>query len=375
MKDRKISIIFDAYHIYHLPQFDPVIDLLKNDPRFEVYLTVSQDIDKLENDLAKSIISKRGVKTIFCDLEQERMETIKAMNPDWFICGWSRYEIDKYVPATTKVGMIYHGIGVKPSYWRDNHSRLDIRFVEGQYRKDQLRNKGVTTDLEITGFSKIDPLFHPDFPSREEILQQHQLDPNKKTILYAPTFYPSSFEIFGKSLAEQTKDYNLIIKLHMWVHFKKRFSDANLVPQRKLLRKLQKRYQHIHVIEPEDYSIIPYYQAADILVTDASSTIYEMMALDKPIIVCEFYKLYLSHLLLRKRLYRKRLDRDMIHELTDFCVKIARPRDLALAIEKVLNGYDPNPELRNQLKEAMLYKLDGKASERIRDSIVMHMPQ
>ena len=183
---------------------------------------------------------------------------------DWFICGWSRYEIDKYVPATTKVGMIYHGIGVKPSYWRDNHSRLDIRFVEGQYRKDQLRGKGITTELEITGFSKIDPLFRDDYPTRDEILRQHHLDPRKKTILYAPTFYPSSFEIFGKSLAEQTKDYNLIIKLHMWVHFMKRFSDANLIPQRKLLRKLQKLYDHIHVIEPMDYNIIPYYQAADI---------------------------------------------------------------------------------------------------------------
>jgi len=367
---KQISVVFDAYHIYHLPQFDPVINLLQNDDRFDVYLTVSEDIEKLENELAKSILLTRGVKTIFCESESDRMDAINALKPDWFICGWSRYEIDKYVPPTTIVGMIYHGIGVKPSYWRDNHKRLNIRFVEGQYRKDQLIDNGITTELEITGFSKIDPLFSNNYPTRNKILLQHKLDPQKKTILYAPTFYPSSFEKFGKSLAEQTKEYNLIIKLHMWVHFKERFSDANLVPQRKLLRKLQKQYDHIYVIEPIDYNIIPYYQAADILVTEASSTIFEMMALNKPIIICEFYKLYISHLLMRNRLYRKRLDHHMTKNLTEFCVKISKPKQLAGAINKILDGYDPNPALRNQLKESMLFKLDGKSSERIRDIIL-----
>ncbi|GIQ98193.1 MAG: hypothetical protein CM15mP4_0300 [Candidatus Neomarinimicrobiota bacterium] len=37
--------------------------------------------------------------------------------------------------------MMYHGIGVKPSYWRDNSDRLNIRFVESEYRVNQLREK------------------------------------------------------------------------------------------------------------------------------------------------------------------------------------------------------------------------------------------
>ena len=29
----KIKILFDSYHLYHLPQFEPLIDLLKDDQK------------------------------------------------------------------------------------------------------------------------------------------------------------------------------------------------------------------------------------------------------------------------------------------------------------------------------------------------------
>ena len=88
--------------------------------------------------------------------EKKRASSIQGLDPDVFICGWSRYDIDHFVTNKTLVGMIYHGIGVKPSYWRDNHERLDLRFVEGPYRMDQLRSHGIETDLVLTGFIKLD---------------------------------------------------------------------------------------------------------------------------------------------------------------------------------------------------------------------------
>ena len=33
----KIKILFDSFHLYHLPQFDPVIDLLSKDDRFQIF--------------------------------------------------------------------------------------------------------------------------------------------------------------------------------------------------------------------------------------------------------------------------------------------------------------------------------------------------
>ena len=32
---KKYSILFDSYHLYHLPQFEPLIKLLSDDKRFD----------------------------------------------------------------------------------------------------------------------------------------------------------------------------------------------------------------------------------------------------------------------------------------------------------------------------------------------------
>ena len=115
---------------------------------------------KEEIEICASILNKRKGSFIFHENEDIRKTEIKKLNLDVFICGWSRYEIESYVSKTTLVVMIYHGIGVKPSYWRDNNKRLDLRFVEGQYRIDQLRKHGVDTDLVLTGYIKLDSLFN-----------------------------------------------------------------------------------------------------------------------------------------------------------------------------------------------------------------------
>ena len=156
----QISILFDAYHLYHLAQFEPLMALLEKDDRFDVYYSTSSENRKEEIELCSSVLLKRRGKFVFHKDENIRCEKIKDIGLDVFICGWSRYDIDSYVNDNTVVAMIYHGIGVKPSYWNDNHSRLDLRFVEGEYRINQLRENGVSTDLSLTGYIKLDPLFN-----------------------------------------------------------------------------------------------------------------------------------------------------------------------------------------------------------------------
>ena len=43
---KKYSILFDSYHLYHLPQFEPLINLLGNDDRFDIYHSTSREINK-----------------------------------------------------------------------------------------------------------------------------------------------------------------------------------------------------------------------------------------------------------------------------------------------------------------------------------------
>jgi len=366
----KIRIVFDAYHLYHLPQFDPVINLIKDDDRFDLFLTSSPEIEPREYDLTKRILSKYNCAVVLADNEHERAKKIRGLSPQVLICGWSRYPIHEIVPDNTLVGMIYHGIGVKPSYWRDNSSRLNVRFVEGPFRMRQLREEGIQTDLELTGFPKIDPLFNGEIGSQKEVLQSLGLDPNKKTILYAPTFYPSSFENFGMNLPVLTKGCNLIIKLHQWSFFMKKFGGVNLRRHIKLVNKIQLKYPETVVIKPENYNIVDLYRAADVLVTEASSTIYEMMAERKHVIICDFYKKKVGHLISPGRIFQRRLDPDMHINMTDFCYHIKAPKELPLILDCCFNKPDPFVELREKYISEMLYKLDGKSAERIRDAIL-----
>ena len=368
----KIKILFDSFHLYHLPQFDPVIDLLSKDDRFQIFHSTAAVNKKEERELCLNILATKPGTMIYSESEEERAKMMKELDLDFFVCGWSRYELDEYISEKTLAGMIYHGIGVKPSYWRDNHPRLNIRFVEGIYRMDQLRSHGVDKELVLTGFTKLDPLFSQNPGFDEKLAQSLGLDPSKKTILFAPTFYPSSLERFGMKLGEYTQNYNVILKPHMWTYFLDKFGEYNLVPQRNLAYDLAEKFSHIKLLGPEVYNITPYYKISDILLTEASSTIYEMIALEKPVIVNRFYRLKLSHKIFRYRLFKKRLSKEMNKDITNFCFEMNRARDLPQVLDTAFNENHKRLNIVREYQKKMLYKLDGKASERVRDTILDH---
>ena len=369
----KIKILFDSFHLYHLPQFDPVIDLLSRDDRFQIFHSTAAVNKKEERELCLNILATKPGTMIYSESEEERAKMMKELDLDFFVCGWSRYELDEYISEKTLAGMIYHGIGVKPSYWRDNHPRLNIRFVEGIYRMDQLRSHGVDKELVLTGFTKLDPLFSQNPGFDEKLAQSLGLDPSKKTILFAPTFYPSSLERFGMKLGEYTQNYNVILKPHMWTYFLDKFGEYNLVPQRNLAYDLADKFSHIKLLGPEVYNITPYYKISDILLTEASSTIYEMIALEKPVIVNRFYRLKLSHKIFRYRLFKKRLSKEMNKDITNFCFEMNRARDLPQVLDTAFNENHKRLNIVREYQKKMLYKLDGKASERVRDTILDHL--
>ena len=372
---KKYSILFDSYHLYHLPQFEPLISLLANDERFDIYHSTSREIRKEEYELSRSVLINKPGEFISGETEKDRQDKIKALDLDVFICGWSRYDIENFVKDKTLVAMIYHGIGIKPSYWLDNHERLDIRFVEGPYRINQLREKGIKTDLALTGFIKLDELFQNNAVDVRALKKKFNIDPNKKTILFAPTFYPSSAEPIGIRLGEYTKDYNLLIKPHLWTTFKQRFADIDHSAQRKLFSDLVDKYDHIHLIPPEFYNITPFYEISDLLLTEASSTIYEMLALEKPVVVNRFFKLRLSHRIFRRRLYKRRLNQAMEKDISDFCFEANNPEDLPKIIGYALNNTKTKLSAMKQYKEKMLFKLDGLAAVRARDEILYRLKE
>ena len=72
-------IVFDVYHLYHLPQFEPVIELLSSDDRFNVTLTVSAEIKKPEYELIQKILKAKTNKSKWPELVNE-YEALNALS-------------------------------------------------------------------------------------------------------------------------------------------------------------------------------------------------------------------------------------------------------------------------------------------------------
>src|SRR3546814_14039365 len=55
------------------------------------------------------------------------------------------------------------------------------------------------------------------------------------------------------------------------------------------------RHANVHVADLAAYSLLPYMGSADLMISEASSALFEFAALDKPIVWCDFLKLRWSY--------------------------------------------------------------------------------
>ena len=82
----KIKILFDSFHLYHLPQFDPVIDLLSKDDRFQIFHSTAAVNKKEERELCLNILATKPGTMIYSESEEERAKMMKELDLDFFVC-------------------------------------------------------------------------------------------------------------------------------------------------------------------------------------------------------------------------------------------------------------------------------------------------
>jgi CDP-glycerol glycerophosphotransferase (TagB/SpsB family) len=350
------KVLFETHHLYYWPNFRPIIDemIVRKNYNIEVSmphrgLTTQQNI--LNNECARL-----SIPFITADTESNRIDKIRKKSFDIIIVG-NVGKLNMIVNDKTIAIMVYHGIGLKQSYYNDTSSRINLRAIESLNRFNELRNKG-HDNLILTGYTKLDRLFTISDKEINFLKNSLQLDKRNKTILYAPSFYPSSIEKISSHLSLLSQYYNIIIKLHGFSWEQKRYKYQSL-----LFTKMVEENQNINLIPNENFDIIPYYKIADILVSDISSTMFEYLPLNKPIIQAECYTLRLKHRIFPHRFWR-RLDLKRLEDI-DFVYKIHNAGDLFSRIYYALDNVEEMQEYREKASEYYLYKNDGKASYRL----------
>jgi len=353
------SILFDVRELYYLPQYLPVFrELARRGAVCQFVFYQNPDFDSLLRAVAK----QEELDVVWVAGEGEALAHYQICSPSWILFGNS-FSGAKELPEGTRTAQLGHGVGPKMSYYTKSSTAMDARFVEGDRRLQILREMYPQGNFVQTGFAKLDPLVNGETAPFDLVAQG--LDPAKKTILYAPTFYPSSLELFADNWPQAFADYNLLVKPHFFS-----LSKARYAAQRKKLDHWQKA-DNLYVAGMEEHSLLPFLAAADLLISEASSSLFEFAALGKPIVWCDFLKLRWTYRGPLRFRFTRRMDQD-IKNYHDLGAHAARYRDLLSVVRQQIENPRMYAANRERITAQLVGTVDGKASERVADYLLSH---
>lgn len=360
------NVYFDVPHLYYLPQFLPIYHELKKrgiDTLFVLYTDIDgEQLLKILQNVAK----EENLPVKWVGNLEEGLEFYQANKPDWIIFG-NAYKYFDDLPKTIKTAMVNHGAGIKSAGHDISMLRFSIRFAEGPYQLGQLRKNYPQGNFIDVGFSKLDPVFNPELPTPTLDKKALKLAEGKSTLLYAPTFYPSSIEMFPDDWPQQFSEFNLVVKPHFFTYTKSKYES-----QRRKLNVWSKA-PNVYVAPVDDYNLLPFFSSADLLISDASTALFEFAALNKPVIWCDFLKLRWSYRGMFSWRFRKRMDQD-IHQYADIAKHVCSYKDLLSCVRQQLENPTEFEPQRLRYAEKLLGRLDGQVSSRIVDSLLEYGP-
>jgi CDP-glycerol glycerophosphotransferase (TagB/SpsB family) len=220
---------------------------------------------------------------------------------------------------------IFHGYAAeKKDHWIIRRY-FDTYFTQGPYftRKfKQLSYKYKDFEVLETGWTRQDWIsdHRSSFDiEKNELLQKYG---KKQIVLYAPTFSPklTSLPLIKDALIKliKEKDVLLMMKFHP------------LTSQEWIDEYRQLANEHDNMIFVDDISVTKYLLMADVMISDTSSTIYEFLLLNKPVITLRA---------ISKDIYWKNIDNP--EELCDAFEQVQHDKEIISLRHWVIQNYDP----------------------------------
>jgi len=355
-----MKVLFNVAHLYYLPQYLPVWNELKK-RGVSCLFVFHKDTEMMS--ILSAVIKKEVLPSKWVATDLEAVNLYQTEKADWIIFGDSTSQLGR-LPDNVRTALLYHGIGVKSCYYDADLMRMNVRFVEGEYRLRELRRRYPSATLVSAGFAKLDPLLSADHGKMSPFdLVAAGLNPNRPTLLYAPTFYPSSIERMPSDWPEQFGNYNLIVKPHFFTFCKARYRY-----QRKKLESWS-GYNNTYIARPEEYSLLPFMASSDLLISEASSAFFEFAALDKPIVWCDFLKLRWNYRGPFRYRFHIRMDQGM-EKFHNIGPHVEKYQDLKGVVDQQIRDPGQYHQQRKQSTKWLLGSMDGHASRRIVDYLL-----
>lgn len=241
---------------YSIPIIKPLIDYL--DKQGEEYaLFISEKVKRTLGPEWQGIAQ-------FTEIQQAI-----DYNPDFALAPGNF--IDFRIPGI-KV-QLFHGLGVeKESHYRIRHF-FDVYLTSGPVvtqRFNKLQEKYQSFLVKETGWAKVDYILSHNL---QDIRNELQIPQDKKIILYAPTFsrrMESASDLLHEIPRIARANEVWLLKFHELMN-------------KETIEKIEScENKNIRIVETHDITSLLH--AADCLVSDTSSVLYEFMLLGKPVV-------------------------------------------------------------------------------------------
>jgi hypothetical protein len=348
--EKKPRILFYVERNLHLPFLEPIHDYLMENQLVDTAFSAPEYFEGTEDipgwGLPEEQIKRLAIKSPFFE-QPEKFKPEVTVVAD--ACHFR-------IPHIKNIINVGHGMICKGCFYTDSpivrrENLSEMILVPGPWHKRRLK-KNVFIPIKTTGFIKSDQLFGPKTVSRENFCKNLSIDPNKKIILFAPTYNPelSAIPCVGEEIKKlATPDRVLLIKMH-------NLTDGNW---KNLYSDMAAEHDNIFYLEDADYSGMLH--AADLIISDVSSIYIEFILLNKPAILFDNPA---------KESFVHYRPEEIEYQTRNAARIVSSIQELFTAVEEELANPDSLSAIRKQYAKALDYGRDGKSSQRAAEAIL-----
>lgn len=282
----KRFILFNVVRENHYLMFEPLYERLKRDPRLNLYFTSSWERKEDGPVPTEVLLGKHNIRP------DRIISPFQARWRRWDICAEVDYKFARNFWPATRIQM-FHGFNGK---FRDKGrdgtihqliSKFDALFCFSHTHERLFKESGYLKKNCRTfciGFPKLDKILCAE-PTRETILKDYGANPEKRSILYAPSWNSQlSLNNIGEDLIELLcrTGWTVMVKPHPMSL--QTFGDLPDYKRHDWHQYLSRLHQEGRMIYVTEQNSCRYLKASDILISDHGSTVYEFMVLNRPIL-------------------------------------------------------------------------------------------
>ena len=341
-------ILIDSRTAMNYATLAPIVEGLQRDSRIEIYFTASETPDRIPDVYASATASHQLIRPAAAAF----VHFDAYLTADFL---WAK------LPRGACRVQTFHGVAGKFRTVYDSPSssmrEWDRLFFINRLRLNNFIETGAidasSPAIRLIGMPKLDCLVDGSL-DRNKILKSLGIDPDRKTVLYAPTWSKySSVASMGEDIVSRlgSAGYTVIVKLHD----RSRQGDDYHSGGVDWGRRLQPVLKSVGGVLATGANSSPYLAAADALITDHSSVGFEYLLLNRPLI-----RIHVPELL-----ERTDIEPSYVHLMTEASTSVSNIADLEMAIEKNFANPTEKAQFRSEVANKMFYKPGGATARAI----------